>query len=397
MGFDHRLTVMQVETWSMTSSDSAISRRVLIADDQPDVVAALRLLLRGAGFETDAASSVQEVRDRLSVRDYDLLLMDLNYARDTTSGREGLELLTEVHERDRLLPIIVMTGWGSIETAVEAMRRGARTFVHKPWENASLTETVTRELDEARARREADAYASRELEHAQRIQRALLPSPLPEIEGCEMAAMWKPAAAFGGDCYDMLRFSNTRLGLSIADVAGKGLPAALLMANLQASVRAFGTEDARPETVTRQVNRALCRHTPLDRFVTFFYATIDTAAGTLACSNAGHNPPILVHADGSVSRPATGGMVLGVLENNIYSQAELPLRGGDRLLLFTDGITEAGSHEGREFGDDRLVELVIAHRDLSAPELLEAVFRDVNTFTAGRFADDATLISIAVR
>ena len=380
----------------MTSMDAAVSRRVLIADDQPDVVAALRLLLRGAGLDTDAACSVQEVRDRLIAQDYDLLLMDLNYARDTTSGREGLELLSEVHERHRLLPIIVMTGWGSIETAVEAMRRGARTFVHKPWENASLTETVTRELDEARARREADAHASRELEHAQRIQRALLPSPLPAIDGCEMAALWKPAMAFGGDCYDMLRFSNTRLGLSIADVAGKGLPAALLMANLQASVRAFGTDDAWPETVTRQVNRALCRHTPMDRFVTFFYATIDTSTGILTCSNAGHNPPILVHADGSVSRPATGGMVLGILDSNTYSQAELPLRSGDRLVLFTDGITEAGSHEGREFGDDRLVELVIAHRDLPASELLDAVFRQVNAFTGGVFADDATLIAMAI-
>jgi sigma-B regulation protein RsbU (phosphoserine phosphatase) len=386
---------MNVETWPMTSTDAAVSRRVLIADDQPDVVAALRLLLRSAGLETDAACSVQEVRDRLRARDYDLLLMDLNYARDTTSGREGLDLLSEVHERDRLLPIIVMTGWGSIETAVEAMRRGARTFVHKPWENASLTETVTRELADARARREADAHASRELEHAQRIQRALLPSPLPEIDGCEMAAMWKPAQAFGGDCYDMLRFSNTRLGLSIADVAGKGLPAALLMANLQASVRAFGVDDARPDTVTRQVNRALCRHTPLDRFVTFFYATLDTSTRMLACSNAGHNPPILVRADGSVWRPASDGMVLGILDTNAYSQSEVPLHSGDRLLLFTDGITEAGSHEGREFGEDRLVDLVLAHRHQSAPELLDSVFREVSAFT-GVFADDATLISVAI-
>jgi sigma-B regulation protein RsbU (phosphoserine phosphatase) len=389
------MRIMNVETWPMTSTDATVSRRVLIADDQPDVVAALRLLLRGAGLDTDAACSVQEVRDRLSANNYDLLLMDLNYARDTTSGREGLDLLSEVHERDRLLPIIVMTGWGSIETAVEAMRRGARTFVHKPWENASLTQTVTRELDEARARREADAYASRELEHAQRIQRALLPTPLPEIDGCEMAAMWKPAHAFGGDCYDILRFSPTRLGLSIADVAGKGLPAALLMANLQASVRAFGIDDARPETVTRQVNRALCRHTPLDRFVTFFYATIDTATRSLACSNAGHTPPILVRADGSVWRPGSDGMVLGVLEQNTYTQSEGTLHSGDRLVLVTDGITEAGSHEGREFGDERLVEFVVAHRHQSAPELLESLFREVSGFSRGVFADDATLISVA--
>jgi sigma-B regulation protein RsbU (phosphoserine phosphatase) len=211
-----------------------------------------------------------------------------------------------------------------------------------------------------------------------------------------MAALWKPATAFGGDCYDMLRFSNTRMALSIADVAGKGLPAALLMANLQASVRAFGADEARPDTVTRRVNRALCRHTPVDRFVTFVYATIDTAARTLCCSNAGHNPPILVRADGSVERPQTGGMVLGVLDSNTYSQTELPLRAGDRLVLFTDGITEAGSHEGREFGDDQLVELVCAHRHRSAPELLDTIFRDVHAFTGGVFADDATLISIAV-
>ena len=380
----------------MTSTDAAVSRRVLIADDQPDVVAALRLLLRGAGLDTDAACSVQEVRDRLSANNYDLLLMDLNYARDTTSGREGLELLSEVHERDRLLPIIVMTGWGSIETAVEAMRRGARTFVHKPWENASLTQTVTRELDEARARREADAYASRELEHAQRIQRALLPSPLPEIDGCEMAAMWRPANAFGGDCYDMLRFAPTRLGLSIADVAGKGLPAALLMANLQASVRAFGLDDARPDTVTRQVNRALCRHTPLDRFVTFFYATIDTSTRTLACSNAGHTPPILVRADGSVWRPGSDGMVLGVLESNTYTQSEATLHAGDRLVLVTDGITEATSRTDAELGDEGLIAGLRETRTLAAAEAAPRVLELAGRFAAEGLADDATVVVVDV-
>jgi len=218
----------------------------------------------------------------------------------------------------------------------------------------------------------------------------------PDVSHDSKGVFQSVVSIVGGDCYDMLRFSPTRLGLSIADVAGKGLPAALLMANLQASVRAFGIDDARPETVTRQVNRALCRHTPLDRFVTFFYATIDTSARTLACSNAGHNPPILVHTDGSVSRPATGGMVLGVLEDNSYSQAEMRLQSGDRLVLFTDGITEAGSHEGREFGDDRLVELVVSHRHRSATEILDAIFREVSAFTSSVFSDDATLISIAV-
>ena len=166
--------------------------RVLVADDQADIVAALRLLLRGEGFDVDTAASVDEVRHRLASGSYDLLLMDLNYARDTTSGQEGLELLAEVRIHDDGLPVIVMTGWGSIDTAVEAMRRGARTFVHKPWDNAALARTISREIDEGLARRQADSSARRELEDAQRIQRALLPSVFPRLRGCELAAASNP-------------------------------------------------------------------------------------------------------------------------------------------------------------------------------------------------------------
>src|SRR6185503_19710146 len=145
--------------------------RVLVGDDQLDVQTALRLLLRNAGVQVDAASSVAEIRARLKRYPYDLLLMDLNYGRDTTSGREGLELLADLLARDPLLPVIVMTGWATIETAVEAMRRGARTFVHKPWDDTELVRTVRREVDDGHARRRAGAIASREREDARLIQR----------------------------------------------------------------------------------------------------------------------------------------------------------------------------------------------------------------------------------
>ena len=250
--------------------------RVLVADDQQDVVAAIRMLLRGAGLEVDPATSVQEVRHRLDTQNYDLVLMDLNYARDTTSGREGLDLLKEIHERDRLLPVIVMTGWGSIDTAVEAMRRGARTFVHKPWDNHSLTETVCREIEEGHALRESDKLAATEQADAQAIQRALLPAVLPAMSGVGLAAQWQPALAFGGDCYDALRVTETHLAISIADVCGKGLPAALLMSNLLASLRAFAASARAPRDVVTSVNRALCRQKDLRRFVTLFYALYDS-------------------------------------------------------------------------------------------------------------------------
>ena len=370
--------------------------RVLVADDQSDVVAALRLLLRGAGLEVDPASSVQEVRHRLDAHEYDLLLMDLNYARDTTSGREGLELLAEVHARDRLLPIIAMTGWGNIETAVEAMRRGACSFVNKPWDNTALTEAVRKEIEEGRAARRASARASREQEDAQGIQRALLPAILPALAGCDIAARWEPASAFGGDCYDALRLTDTRLAVSIADVCGKGLPAALLMSNLQASVRAFAASDPSPHRVASNVNLALCRHAELRRFVTFFYGVYDAKTRRMTFSNAGHNPPVVARRDGSISRLATGGMVVGVFEHAAFEEGEVQLEPGDRLVLFTDGIPEAETADGAEFGDDRLVETVLRHRTSDAGGLLRGVFDEVSTFTGGRFQDDATAVVVAI-
>jgi phosphoserine phosphatase RsbU/P len=370
---------------------------VLIADDQPDVVDALRLMLKAAGFEADSASSIESVRERVLSKRYDLLLMDLNYARDTTSGREGLELLAEVLARDPLLPVIVMTGWATIETAVEAMRRGARTFVHKPWDNAELVRLVRREVDEGQVRRRAGAMASREREDARLIQRALLPSTMPTIPGCEFAALWEPASDFGGDCYDVLRLGGGRVAVSIADVTGKGLPAAFLMSNLQASVRAFAAQESSPRYVAEGINRALCGNPALRTFATFFYAEIDSRTWTLTSSNAGHNPPILVRTNGSVERLSAGGLVLGVNENASYEQSEVRLAGGDRIVLFTDGLNEAEDADGNDFGDDRLVESVVANRTQSAAALLDSVFGRVRAFTGSRFRDDATLITVAIR
>src|SRR5918994_5260797 len=155
----------------LAMSTSVDTARVLVADDQPDVRAALHLLIRDAGLDTDSAGNVDEVRRKLESGSYDLLLLDLNYERDTTSGREGLDLLTEVHARDPLLPVVVMTGWGSVEMAVEAMRRGARSFVHKPWDNAMLADAIRREVEDGRAARRAERRAAGRETDGQSVER----------------------------------------------------------------------------------------------------------------------------------------------------------------------------------------------------------------------------------
>ena len=379
----------------MPSPSDSTPGRVLVADDQPDVLEALRWLLTGEGYQPQFVSSTEAVMDRLRAEPFDLLLMDLNYSRDTTSGREGLELISRVLAHSAALPIVVMTGWGSIDTAVEAMRRGAKSFVQKPWDDVTLLEIIQREIAEARAARRRDQRHQRELEDARLIQRGLLPATLPQLGGISLAVAWQPANDVGGDCFDTLSFGRA-LGVSIADISGKGLPAALLMSNLQAAVRAFAHETAPPSAVCGSVNRLLCRNMASGRFATFCYARIEPDARRIVYSNAGHNPPLLVRRDGSTALLSQGGMVLGIFPDNQYEQAELPIGSGDCLVFYTDGITEARSAEGEEFGEDRLAQAAVEMRGQSTGGLKDALLSRVNGFTGGKFDDDATLIVVGI-
>jgi len=369
---------------------------VLVADDQPDVLEALRWLLTGEGYEPEFVSSTEAVMERLRLKPFDLLLMDLNYSRDTTSGREGLDLIPQVRAHDPSMPIVVMTGWGSVDTAVEAMRRGARSFVQKPWEDVTLLEILQREIDEAQAMRRRDAKQQKEFEDARMIQRGLLPTAMPQTSAVQLASSWRPANGVGGDCFDALTFPGGGVGITIADVAGKGVPAALLMSNLQAAVRAFAQEGAAPSAVTTSVNRLLCRNMAAGRFITFCYARLDVAAGRLTYANAGHNPPMLVHADGRIETLVPGGTVLGVFAESAYEQGEFRIGRGDRLVLYTDGITEGRNPAGDEFTEERLAASAVSHRGLPAEEMLAAMLADVEAFNSGAYEDDATLIVAAL-
>jgi phosphoserine phosphatase RsbU/P len=374
---------------------SLAASRILVADDQPDLVDALRLLLKPEGVTVLAVHSPDAALAAVRAAPFDLVLMDLNYTGDTTSGREGIDLLEHLQSLDSSLPVVVMTGWGSIDLAVEAMRRGVRDFVQKPWDNAALLTTLRTEIHEGRERRLKAQRDQRELEEARRIQRTLLPAVLPQMDGFELAASWQPACGVGGDCFDAIRFSSHRLGLSIADVVGKGIPAALLMSSLQATVRAFATEAALPAELCERVNTILCGHISEGRFISFFYCVADSEVGLLAYANAGHFPPVLVKADGTTIRLASGGPVLGVIPGSTYEAGSVPFSGGDRLILYTDGITEARDEADDEFGDERLVSLAVDHRACSAPALQARLVDAVASFTGRRFSDDATLIVLA--
>ena len=389
----------------MRSTDSPVAR-ALIADDQPDVIEALRLLLKGAGYQTKAVTSPAAVLEVLKTDRFDLLLMDLNYTRDTTSGREGLDLLSRVQALDSTLPIVVMTAWGSIDLTVEAMRRGVRDFILKPWENSRLLDVLREQIEfgvaarkEQSLKAEADARSSerdRQIEEAREIQRRLLPKEIPQVCGCNISFSWRPAEAVSGDYFDVLKFDDSRVGLVVADVSGKGLPAALLMSNVQAAVKAFASADPSPAEVCTRVNRVVASNIADDKFITLLYCLVDCRARTLRYANAGHNAGLLVRKSGAVVRLEKGGAVLGPFPESCYEQCEVEISPGDRVLLFTDGITEARNEAGEEFGEERLMRLAVDNRALDARELQAIVTRAVSDYARDYFHDDATLVVLSV-
>jgi len=382
---------------------AATQPRVLIADDQPDVLEALRLLLKGHGYITEAVTSPAALFDAMTQKEFDLILMDLNYARDTTSGREGLDLLARLKAAENAPPIVVMTGWATVGLAVEAMQQGIGDFVEKPWVNSRLLDILQKQVQIGRDRREARQQAiaftraqERESAEARSIQQGFLPKEIPQLAGYEIVGAWQPARVVGGDYYDVLPFGRETLGLCIGDVAGKGLPAALLMSNLQAAFRGFASPAVSPEALCDKLNSLICRNIASDRFITFFYAQLDGVARQLRYTNAGHNAPIVAHKDGSHDRLREGGGILGVFPVQAFDMGVYDLAAGDRVLLFTDGVTEACNPEGEEFGDARLLQLLEENRELSAQDLQRKILSVVAEFCRGHWHDDATLIAIAV-
>lgn len=369
--------------------------RTLIADDQPDVLEALRLLLKGEGYETEAVTTPNDVIKAIKANDFDLLLMDLNYARDTTSGQEGLDLLSRVQAVDSNLPIVVMTAWGSVELAVEAMRRGVRDFVLKPWENSRLLSILRTQIEMGYALRKnarLKTEQERELVEARSIQRRLLPKEIPQINGCRIAGAWRPARTVSGDYFDVLKFNDNKAAVCIADVSGKGMPAALLMSNVQASVHAFASETISPSELCGKVNHVVSSSTGEDKFITFFYAVVDTTEKTLTYTNAGHNAGLVLRRDGSLEKLEPADAVLGPFRSWNYTDARIEFNSGDRLLLFTDGLTELRNASADEFGEERLIELLVANKHLEAEALRDRIVETVANFGGGEFQDDATML-----
>ena len=244
--------------------------------------------------------------------------------------------------------------------------------------------------------RERDAL-ERELKVAREVQRELLPREVPDVAGLELAGVCRPAIAVGGDLYDYLRDGDGRLGVAIVDVSGKGVPAALLMANLQASMRSRFPTAKTPGSLAAGLNEALCGSSSAARYATAFVATFDPETRRLSYTNAGHLPAILVRG-GDTERCEDGGMPIGLFEGAAYETGARTLVTGDLLALFTDGVTEAPAPDGEEFGAERLAELLHAHRARPLEAIIDTVLEALLRWSGPVDAhDDVTLVLARVR
>jgi len=237
-----------------------------------------------------------------------------------------------------------------------------------------------------------------ELELAKDIQRNLLPGSFPEFNNIDIAAVNISSKQVGGDYYDVISVDNNKYVVAIADVSGKGVPAALLMANIQAFLKTICRQQIGISEATGLINDLLCENITDGKFITFFWTIVDDENKIIKYVNAGHNPPLLIR-DGEIKKLELGGMILGVMKTDYaYKSEEIKLQPGDTLIMFTDGITEAMDKARNEYSDERLEQLAVKLYKKSAQEILDAIRDDVESFTKGATqSDDITLLVLKAR
>ena len=234
-----------------------------------------------------------------------------------------------------------------------------------------------------------------ELRLAARIQSELLPKSVPSIAGYDIAGKSIPAQSVGGDYFDFITIDEDHLALCLGDVSGKGLPASLLMSNVQATLRSHALMGLTAKECTIRSNRLLFRSTSAEKFVTLFFAVLDVRGHTLSYANSGHEHPMVYTAEGALARLSTGGIMLGMFEDFPFQADSVVLKGGDVMVVFSDGVTEAMNEDRDQFGDARLQEVILAHRGESASSLIESIMSAVKTHAgAAPQMDDITLLVV---
>ncbi|MCX6361340.1 MAG: SpoIIE family protein phosphatase [Armatimonadetes bacterium] len=379
--------------------------RVLVVDDEEDVELLIRQRFRRQIREGEihfsfARNGVEAMVRIAEEPDIEIVLTDINMPE-----MDGLTLLVHLKELDRVLRSVVVSAYGDLDNIRTAMNRGAFDFLTKPIDFADLHITLEKTIRNVEEVKSALATHSqleniqRELQIASDMQQSVLPStfpPFPERTDLDIYARMTPAREIGGDFYDFFMLDEDRLGIIVADVSGKGIPAALYMMLSRALVRGRALQGLSPSLCLKEANDMLCVNNPTSMFVTLFYGLLNLATGELTYCNGGHNPPMLVTPGGSAHElRSVGGPLLGGFDGVTYREGTRTMLPGEYLFLYTDGVTEAENRTRAMLGAERLAATLERHAGLAADGLVQAVFDDVQAFADGAVqSDDITAMAV---
>ncbi|MBI2840481.1 MAG: SpoIIE family protein phosphatase [Acidobacteria bacterium] len=377
---------------------------ILVVDDEPDVESLIRQKFRKKIqsqefrfiFAANGVEALEKIRQNAGI---DIVLTDINMPE-----MDGLTLLAKISEQGMVLKAVVISAYDDMANIRTAMNHGAFDFLTKPLDFRDLEITIDRTLHELSAfkqglhARDQLIVIEKELSLAASIQQSILPQtfpPFPERREFEIYAQMVPARHVGGDFYDFFLIDEERIGFVIADVSGKGVPAAIFMAMSRALLKATALTCVSPGECLRHVNSLLCRESDAGLFVTLFYGILRIRTGEVEYSTAGHFPPYLVRGTSIARLEYKGGMVLGVREVNEYQSGSIVLPPGTGLFLYTDGVTEARDVQQNFFSDHRLEEFLQRNGGSSLPEIIQGAISEVGHFSAGTpQTDDITILAL---
>ena len=382
----------------MTSTQEAY--RILVVDDEPDLeplmLQRMRRDIRAGRYRFVFAQNGVEALEKLRQDDdIDMVLSDINMPK-----MDGLTLLEQIPKVDPNIRSVIISAYGDMKNIRTAMNRGAFDFVTKPIDFEDLQVTIDRTLRNMAEWREALQSRDRlvalqnELDVARGMQQSILPTQFPQDPSYAVYGKMQPARNVGGDFFDVMYLSDGRVGLAVADVSDKGVPAALFMMSSRTLLKGAAIGVGLPGEVLREVNDLLIEDSEGGMFVTLLYAVYDPSSRELTYANGGHNSPLVVHPDGtSALFPLTDGIALGIAPDLSYKQNTVTLSPGDSVIFYTDGVTEAMNSEEEEFGLDPLSEFFRTNPPENPEETTAAVFDAVNAF-AGEMAqsDDITCL-----
>ncbi len=376
--------------------------KILVVDDEPDLeplmLQRMRRNIRAGLYEFVFAHNGVEALQKLNEdEDIDMVLSDINMPQ-----MDGLTLLEQIPDVDPNIRSVIVSAYGDMKNIRTAMNRGAFDFVTKPLDFEDLRVTIDRTLRhlvewrEALSSRDKLVALQNELDVASKMQQSILPTQFPGGPGYQVFGSMEPARNVGGDFFDVVPLENGRIGLAVADVSDKGVPAALFMMSSRTLLKGAAIGLGEPGEVLRETNDLLHKDNEASMFVTLLYTVFDPATGELTYANGGHNPPVVVHADGtSTLFPLTGGIALGMVPGIEYRQDTLTLLPGETAIFYTDGVTEAMNSDSEEFGLHRLRDLFVGSPPKNPKEATEAIFDAVRAFAGdAEQSDDVTCLTL---